>query len=266
MPFTISHAAAALPVHALSKGRLPLAALMVGSLSPDFAYFLPGDTDRFMTHSLPGMFQFCLPWSLCLWLCFVILVERPTIAFLPDAWRIRITPSARLSVRSLLLASLAIALGAATHIAWDAFTHSSTPLVEALPGLKEELFEIGGITVRVYFLLQLLSSVFGLAVLAWWTFGIRNKPVVAASLVVPELSPPVTNFERVLLVLFIGAVAVAAALLNVWRYWLHLGGMPLGAALFEFLIGGMTGAAAGWTLAALAIRGRSRLERMPASR
>ena len=38
MPFTVSHAAAVLPLHRLSNHKLPLTALMVGSMAPDFGY------------------------------------------------------------------------------------------------------------------------------------------------------------------------------------------------------------------------------------
>ena len=69
MPFTVSHAAAVLP---LKNSRLPLAALMVGSMSPDFAYFLPAALSaRTASHSLPGIFLFCLPAGLCIWQLFV---------------------------------------------------------------------------------------------------------------------------------------------------------------------------------------------------
>ena len=49
MPFTISHAAAVLP---LKKSPLPLAALMIGSMSPDFSYFLPMSLANTSWHNL----------------------------------------------------------------------------------------------------------------------------------------------------------------------------------------------------------------------
>src|SRR5688572_18923373 len=123
MPFTVSHAAAALPLQALGNFRLPLAALMVGSLSPDFAYFVPDPWSDFQSHTLRGVFTFCLPAGLVAWLFFVCVLERRTLAFLPDAWRCRMAPSAKLSPRSLVLAAVGVVMGAFTHLAWDAFTH-----------------------------------------------------------------------------------------------------------------------------------------------
>ena len=64
MRLTIAHAAAVLPLRQFGKLRLPLVALMIGSMSPDYAYFLPGDLDRVDTHSFAGLFYFCWPVSL----------------------------------------------------------------------------------------------------------------------------------------------------------------------------------------------------------
>ena len=55
------------------------AALMIGSMSPDFAYFLPVGLARGSTHNLTGIVSFCLPAGLALWLLFVRVLERPTI-------------------------------------------------------------------------------------------------------------------------------------------------------------------------------------------
>ena len=254
MPFTISHAAAALPVHYFCKARLPMAALMVGSMSPDFAFFLPGELGRDATHSLPGVFLFCLPVGLAVWLFYIAVLERPTLAFLPDDWRRRIAPTPRLTIRVLLAAALAIVIGAFTHLVWDAFTHVSTPVTSTLPGFTARLFEAGGMTVRVYFLLQVLSSVFGLAVLAAWAMRIRKRPLLARGQCIPESLPSVSNFERVLSLLFIAACACAVGLFNRMRY----DGLRIDGELFVMLIGAMMGAALGWTAVAIAIRFRSR--------
>jgi hypothetical protein len=128
VPFTISHAAAALPLRRLGKFRLPLAAVMIGSMSPDYAYFLPGGFERMETHSIAGLFLFCWPVSLGLWVLFVRVLEPPTIALLPENWRTRFPSSNReMTLRVLALASVAVLLGALTHLVWDAFTHGRPP-------------------------------------------------------------------------------------------------------------------------------------------
>ena len=261
MPFTISHAAAALPIGALSKSRLPLAALMIGTMAPDFAYFLPTEVGRVETHSLAGLFYFSLPVGLAVWLYFVTVLERPTIAFLPDAWRTRIARST-LTPREMGMASLAILVGALTHIVWDAFTHSSTPVVEAFPGLRDSVLDIAGMRIPVYYVLQIASSVFGLSVLGAWALNIRRRPKLPHDERVPALAPTVNDFERFLAVMFVGATACATGFFRLALY----GDTTRPIKLFIVLIGGMTGAAIAWSLIAVALRFRTGMPRMLAQR
>lgn len=254
MPFTISHAAAALPVHALGKSRLPLAALMVGSMAPDFAFFVPWGVSRHDTHTLAGLFTLCLPLGLLVWLYYVRLLERPTLAFLPDAWRTRVRPSGELNLRNVLLAAVAVLAGSMTHLAWDAFTHS-TPLADTLPALRDNLLGTQGAYLPVYFVLQVLSSVFGLVVLAVWAWRIRSRPELPPHECVAGLTPRVSHDERYLAVLFIAASAVVIGLLNVSRE----GGYP---SLFHLLVGMMAGAGVGWSALAAGVRFRSRTLRL----
>lgn len=176
MPFTVSHAAAVLPLQRLTRSRIPLAALMIGSMVPDFAYFLPVGVSRVQTHDFEGLFQFCLPVGLAVWLLFVKVLERPTIELLPTPWRERVPRSLPVTPRALLLASLGILIGALTHVAWDSFTHGETTVSQLFPVLDEALFQFRGRTVRLFALLQYLSSVAGLLALAYWGYNLRHAP------------------------------------------------------------------------------------------
>src|ERR1044072_8771303 len=93
MPFTISHAAAVLPLRSLT--RLPLAALMIGSMSPVFPSSLPGDLDRLETHSFAGLFWFCWPIGVAAWVAFVHFPEAPTLALAPPRRHDRFARSGR---------------------------------------------------------------------------------------------------------------------------------------------------------------------------
>ena len=92
------------------------------------------------------------------------------------------------------------------------------------------------------------------AALAAWALGIRNRPLLTRAECIPESLPRVSNFERVLALLFIAATACAAGLFNRLRY----DGLRADGEFFVLLIGGMMGAALGWTAVAIAIRFRSR--------
>lgn len=221
---------------------------MIGSMSPDFSYFLPTGLARASTHDMQGILIFCWPVGLALWLLYVHLLERPTIELLPAAWRDRVTPSDRsLSFKALALASLAVILGAVTHVVWDAFTHTNTFITNTFPVLRTELFEHHGRAVRVFFMLQILSSIGGLFALWLWALNLRHRePRIRAA------DPPasfLTDRERILAALAIVVAAGASALLA----YANNSDAGLRTRFFELLIGGMTGWFLAWCVVAVLI-------------
>ena len=245
MPFTISHAAAVLPLRKFTKDSLPLAGLMIGSMSPDFSYFLPGDLAFLPTHTLAGLFWFCWPAGLAAWLLFVHVLEAPTLALLPEPWRSRITPSdSRITPTHIALASVAVLIGAVTHVIWDSFTHRHTPVTEALPMLRISLFKIGWTHIYVYKFLQHLSSVVGMVVLLIWAWRIRKGPATTGG-AVQGTGAPVTSGARTTAVAVLLATSCVFAITNYLLY----PGVYFERRLFHLAIGGMMG----WLLAWLAI-------------
>jgi uncharacterized protein DUF4184 len=254
MPFTISHAAAVLPLRRFTRRTLPLAALMIGSMSPDFSYFLPGEWSQIPTHTFAGLFWFCWPVGLAVWLVFVQVLEAPTRALLPEPWRSRIAASnARITFPTLALASAAVVIGAVTHLTWDAFTHRYTPVTEAMPWLRVVVFKIGYVPIRLYKVLQHLSSIFGLAVLIVWAWRQRRAPQITTS--DPPHYPAYANPQRArwVAMLIVAASACALALL----YYFLYDGVYFERRLFHLAIGGMLGGAIAWLAVALALRGRN---------
>ena len=256
MPFTVSHAAAALPIHSLARRRLPLAALMIGSMSPDLAYFLPGQPlSRMETHNIPGLFWFCWPVSFALWLVFVHVLEKPTIVLLPPRWRTRIAPSNRaLTGRLFALVSIAILVGAVTHLIWDDFTHSSSPLVHAVPALRGRVVEIAGRSLRFYAMLQHLSSLLGGLALLAWTIKLLRPPTHPDVRAVPYPDLEVSNAARGLAIACVGGATLAAAFAAYFAHWDD----SFQARLFYFAIAGMAAAALAWLAVALFVSWRVR--------
>ena len=253
MPFTISHAAAVLPFSKLGKSRLPLAAMMIGSLSPDFAYFLPESLAQASKHDLEGILFFCWPASLALWLLFVHLIESPTIDLLPAAWRVRVPRSdTTVSLKSLALASIAVILGAMTHVAWDAFTHANTLITEVFPALRTEVFTFRGRSFRVYLILQYLSSVVGLLALAYWALKLRRATPRVRSVL--ESRRDLSDRMRIGAALFVIVTSGVTAMLS----YSSNPASPFEARVFHLLIGGMTGWALAWCAVALFVSLRSR--------
>lgn len=127
MPFTPSHAAAVLP---LLRTPLPASALVAGSIAPDLPLYLPVDLGV-RTHTAVAVVGADLLIGLLLWVAWHGVLARPALATAPRALRARLAGRVRLGLRCrlssagpLVLPALAVAVGAATHVAWDELTHA----------------------------------------------------------------------------------------------------------------------------------------------
>jgi hypothetical protein len=177
MPFTASHAAAVLP---LLRTPLPASALVVGSMAPDFPFFLPVDPGL-RTHTAAAIVTTDLLFGVPAWLLWHALLAAPALWAAPRALRVRLAGvplgvRARLgSVRAVLLTVAALAVGSATHVLWDEFTHARRWGPEHIPALGETWWLMPG-----YRWLQYLSSLVGaLILLAWLAHWWRRTPATA---------------------------------------------------------------------------------------
>lgn len=197
MPFTPSHAVVALPFV-----RTPLvpAAIAIGAMTPDLPIFLRGVGLRYsVTHSwawLPATMLVALA-LLLVWRCVLrpaardlvpgVLAER-----LPDGWDAGARESARetfalhrpgvapgkISLGSILLLIVSLAIGVASHIAWDLFTHLDRWGMQVFPVLAQDWGPLVG-----YKWLQYASSALGLLIIgiwALWWLARRHRVAVPA--------------------------------------------------------------------------------------
>jgi hypothetical protein len=169
MPFTLSHPAAVIPIKRYWKGA-NLSALVIGSMAPDFVYFLRIGISGPVSHSLSGILSFCVPASLAAFLIFHLLIKHPLWLLLPDSLRDRldIHPSGWLPASPASWAAViaSAALGAATHVAWDSFTHANTHVVAYWSWLRSTIGPDDGPRIPLYQVLQHTSTVLGLWILA----------------------------------------------------------------------------------------------------
>lgn len=184
MPFTVSHAVVALPFARALPGLA--AAIAIGAMTPDLPLFLQGTPLGYaVTHSWawipltalvagalllawwmlvrPGIREFSPRW----------LAER-----LPETWDERFRVARPWVTAPALF--LGLALGVATHLGWDAFTHAGQPAAELL-GLEK----LWG-PLPAYSWLQYGSSVIGLAVLLLaGILWVRRRPARPVRRVLP---------------------------------------------------------------------------------
>jgi hypothetical protein len=166
MPFTISHAAAALPLSPITRRlRLPLAAIVVGTMSPDFEYFIHLRTLALWGHSPHGLFVFCLPAGILVLSHWEFLAREPVLDLLGLAHGRHIQSR---EVSWWLGAAVAIVIGAATHVLWDSFTHEGRWGVQRLPILNTYAKRIDGRPLPWFIVVDQVSTVIGGAIVAGW--------------------------------------------------------------------------------------------------
>jgi Domain of unknown function (DUF4184) len=238
MPFTVSHAAAVLPLHRYTE--LPLTALMVGSMAPDFGYFFSYEASRPLTHSFAGLFIFALPVGLIVWLFYVAILEKSTITLLSDRWHTRFAHTDAITPPLVARASIAILLGAITHLLWDSFTHRGTFVTDAFPAL---LGPTPGLAwLPIYHLLHFSSSIVGLVILARWARHLHRLP--AKSLIRPYQIRERTRIGALWLLLVATLVAGVAD-------WLPYSHAHYDAQIFFAAVGSMSGFFIAWCCVAM---------------
>ena len=233
MPFTLSHPAMAAPVWPLVRRQyLPLCALAIGTMAPDFEYLWRLQIEWRWSHTLLGVFYFCLPVGFLALGVWVFLLRTPTRRLFAMA-----PAPLSISGRWWILAALAIVLGALTHIAWDGFTHGFGWATNLWPGLRRTV-RFGDVAIPVFNLLQLLSTAIGgLVVLAWLVHEVRRGTPRALGAA-----------WRIAVVVLIGTLATLLAVWNARRaglasdYWTT--DIQLGRAAVGALLGVVVGLAA----------------------
>lgn len=170
MPFTFAHPAIVLPLNFLPKKWFSMTALVIGSMTPDFEYFLKMKVSSVHGHTLGGLIYFDLPLGLTLTFVFHNIVRKSLFENLPLVFKSRFLPYKRFQWndyfrRNSLVVIISILIGALSHVFWDAFTHSHGYFVENTATLKTTVNLVGK-DLPLFKILQHLSTLLGGLVLA----------------------------------------------------------------------------------------------------
>lgn len=162
MPFTLAHTVIASPISKLSNNTLPIAALAIGSMTPDL-FRLFSNSLGLETHTWSAIFHANLPLGLafcCLWYG----LFRPTL-YTCLALKDDLNISSFLSfLKFVMVICIALILGNATHVLWDGFTHlDSRTLIHS--SILESSISLFNREYSYYFILQILSSALPLPVI-----------------------------------------------------------------------------------------------------
>lgn len=172
MPFTLAHPAVVIPLKKHLQKWGVLSALIIGSMMPDFSYFLPFGVSRYETHSLLALFWFCLPVGLAFYYIYHTLFAPVLLSISPQGLKQRIDSDialGKLPTSSLMAIIFSLLLGAFTHIIWDLFTHPPHQFPLPLSAwMNIILIQFDGYTLQVFRALQHISTFAGLGFIFYW--------------------------------------------------------------------------------------------------
>ncbi len=165
MPFPLAHPAAVLPFRRYCPRLLSFPALIVGSMSPDLAYFFSGTGADEFSHSLLGSLGFGLPVGMLILGAFYALCSFAERFFPVFHYRVILPFSERSSSKAWVVV-LSLVLGCWTHVLLDSLTHRGGWLAMHLPFFESTVFTINSRKVRLCHLLWYGCSFVGMA----WLF------------------------------------------------------------------------------------------------
>ncbi|MFC7686387.1 DUF4184 family protein [Ureibacillus sp. GCM10028918] len=173
MPLTFAHPAAVLPFSRNSK-YVNFLAMVLGSMSPDFEYFLRGMPSGEIGHTFTGFVAFNLPLIVIIYLIYKRYIHRTLFQHLPSFLQEPYSPKPNSTVLLKVLVFLYSAIfGMLTHVVWDSFTHLDGYMVRNLAILTFPV-HILDYQILVFKFLQHGSTLVGITVILGYMY-IRAK-------------------------------------------------------------------------------------------
>jgi hypothetical protein len=165
MPLTFAHPAAILPFSRKSR-YIHFSALVLGSMAPDFEYFLKGRPMGEIGHTFGGFVWFNLPLVILIYFIYHIFVHEALFNHLPfflqDPYTKRITSYGILKIVVFCYSAI---FGMVTHVIWDSFTHINGYMVLKFPEFFTYSTNTYGSSIPLYKFLQHGSTLFGLTII-----------------------------------------------------------------------------------------------------
>jgi hypothetical protein len=231
VPLTLAHPAAVLPLRGL---RLPMGALVVGSMVPDVPLFIRWPGGYRLAHDWLGVVTVDLAGALVLLCTWSFVLRDALVDLAPGFVRDRLADRRRLGWREWTLTPVAAVIGSVTHLVWDAFTHRNRWGVASVDWLQADLGPLPG-----YRWAQYISGVVGLAVVL-----AASASYVLSRAARSDVGPRVLPGPSMLLVVGAAVAYATAAGLARWSRGLH-------AVAFHAAVGGIAALAVGTALTCL---------------
>ena len=165
MPFTFSHPALILPLNYLPKKWFSMTGLIIGSLTPDFEYFIRMKIKSNYSHTILGILYFDLPLGILLSFIFHNIVKNDLFQNLPNQLKSRFLNIEMLEwnnyfSKNWIVVIVSIIIGTISHLMWDSFTHEGGYVVSHVSFLSNSV-DLFGKEIKYLKILQHTSTLFG---------------------------------------------------------------------------------------------------------
>jgi hypothetical protein len=181
MPFTFSHPAVILPFRFVGRKYFSITGLVVGTVVPDFEYFVRLKNMSYYSHTWAGAFWLDLPLGLLLCFIFHNIIKGQFILNSPYLLHIRFMRFYHFDWnkyfrRHMLIVASSILIGILTHFIADRVTHKSYSIVTSVADLRS-LQSIAYHPLRVYRFFQTMYSTAGilLILLTVWYLPVNRE-------------------------------------------------------------------------------------------
>lgn len=174
MPLTFAHPAVVLPFSRNSP-YIHFSAMVLGSMAPDFEYFLRGKPYGEVGHTFVGFITFNLPLVVIIYFIYRFYIHRTLFAHLPSFLQ---DPGSEkpqsTKVLNVIVFVYSALFGMLTHVVWDSFTHLEGLMVLNFPILTHP-FHLYGFTIPVFKFLQHGSTLVGILAIIGYMFYRTTK-------------------------------------------------------------------------------------------
>ncbi|MCY6371486.1 DUF4184 family protein [Clostridium ganghwense] len=233
MPFTFTHPAIVIPVKKKWTSLFCFTALVIGSMAPDFEYFIRFIPIGTMGHTAAGFFYLNLPLCLLIAYIFHYIVKKPFIINLPnpiDKWyySFAVERWGIKSIRDFIVFTYSALIGMASHVFWDSFTHKTGFFVNMFSLLRKPIY-IMNHKIPVYKFLQHGSTLIGMMIILIYLYKIRNTKEIILSKIFTKNK-----------IIYHSSILLIAVLTVLYRMFYTLGGFSLryfGVYIVSFISG-----------------------------
>ncbi len=169
MPFTPAHPAILLPLKIFRNLKLSWTALIIGSIVPDFEYFIWLSSCASVSHTISGILTFNLPLTIILSYIYhriIYPVLWPRLNFFKETINFEHRDDFfEWLKKNWLMFTVSALIGILSHLIWDSFCHANGYMVHQIPFLLETA-TVGAYEIRRCYLLWYGSTVAGCIAMA----------------------------------------------------------------------------------------------------